>query len=372
MQYNDFGKTGIKVSALGLGAMRLPTIGEEEKKRVDMEASVPVIRKALDLGINYIDSAFGYLNGTSENAVGEAIKGYDRSKIHIATKVHLDTDFDSWCARLETQLKRLDTDYIDFYHFHGLQWREFAKKVKPEGFLKEMEKARDQGLIRHISFSCHDAPSNMLRLIDTGIFSSMLVQYNLLHRMTETAIERAHEKGMGVVVMGPVGGGRLHFMSRLKPRENRTVPELALRFGLSNPSIDVVLSGMNTVEMVEENVKTAENTLPLSTVEGEDIQHMLDQLKGLEDLYCTGCDYCMPCPNGVNIPINFNFMNYERFYEMGQADFAKLYHKVLKPAGIAADSCLECEECVEKCPQNIPIPECLKEVDAHFEKKRPN
>jgi len=372
MKYREFGKTGIQMSSLGLGAMRMPTIGEDDDKRVDLEKTVPMIRLALENGVNYIDTAWGYLNQTSEIGVGEAIQGFDREKIFIATKNPPDAGVVEWRNRLDIQLERLKTDYIDFYHIHGLQYRDFKKKMVPEGHMKELEKARDQGLIRHISFSCHDSPKNLVKLIETGEFSSVLLQYNLLNRINATAIERAQEMGMGVVVMGPVGGGRLSFFSSLKPRENRTVPELALRFVLSNPAVNVVLSGMNALEMISENVQTAQNVGPLSTNEQEDIQHMMKQLQGLDDLYCTGCDYCMPCPHGVNIPVNFMFMNYERLDPTSEDSvYPTIYHNALKPAGASAEDCLECEECVEKCPQNIAIPDRLKDVVAHFAKRTP-
>lgn len=368
MKYRDFGNTGIKVSVLGFGAMRLPTIGEGEEVRVDLEKSVPMLQRGLDLGINYVDSAWRYLNGTSEEVVGQAIAGRDRKSIYISTKNPIDTDVKDWRKRLDVQLKRLNTDYIDFYHIHGLQWRVFRKKAVPEGYMDELKRAREEGLIRHISFSCHDSAANIIELINTGEFSSMLVQYNLLHRINDAAMDHAKKKGMGVAIMGPVGGGRIAFVSQLKPREGRTVPELALRFVLAKPNVSVALSGMNTMDMIEENVETAGNDGPLSAVESEDIQKMLDQLQGLEDLYCTGCDYCMPCPNGVNIPTNFMLLNYERFYGFGD-NIIQAYHKGLKPAGSSADFCIECEECVEKCPQDIPIPERMKDVADHFSRK---
>ncbi|MBW2062695.1 MAG: aldo/keto reductase [Deltaproteobacteria bacterium] len=365
MKYRDFGNTGIKVSALGFGAMRLPTVGEGDKEKVDLEKAVPVIQRALELGINYVDSAWTYHNGTSEIAVGEAIAGRDRSSIYISTKNRVEADLKEWRTRLDTQLERLKTDYIDFYHFHGLQWREFRKKVLPEGYLDELHRARDEGLIRHVSFSCHDNPKNMIKLIDTGEFASMLVQYNLLHRLNDTAIAHARQKGMGVAIMGPVGGGRLNFLSRLQPRQGRTVPELAFRFVWANPDVSVALSGMSSLAMVEENTATANIEGPLTTVEQEDIRDMLDQLEGLEDLYCTGCGYCMPCPNGVDIPTNFLLLNYARYYSFGEG-ITQAYHKGLKPTKASADFCIECEECVEKCPQNIPIPERMKDVVEQF------
>ena len=368
MEYREFGNTGISVSVLGFGAMRLPTVGEEGEKRVDLERAVPMLTKGLDLGINYVDTAWGYLNKTSEKAVGEALAGRDRSSIYIATKNMIDTDVKAYRKRLDLQLEKLNTDYIDFYHIHGLRWTVFRYKAEPKGYMDELRRARQEGLIRHLSFSSHDTPENIIQLIDSGAFSSMLVQYNLLHRYNETAIAHARSRGMGVTVMGPVGGGRISFLSRLKPREGRTLPELGLRFALANPDVCVALSGMNTMEMVAENAATADNTAPLSDIEQEDIGKMLDQIRDLEDLYCTGCGYCMPCPNSVNIPTNLLLLNYLRLYDFGD-DFTQLYHKRLKPAGTAAESCIECGECLEKCPQSIAIPERMEEIRIELEKR---
>jgi len=367
MKYRDFGHTGIKVSALGYGAMRLPLQGQEGEREVDMEKAVPMLQKGLDLGINYIDGAWRYLNNTCDKVVGQAIKGRDRSSVYLSTKNGIDTDLKSWRKRLDIQLKNYDTDYIDFYHIHGLQWSLYKNKAVPEGYMKELHKAKDEGLIRHISFSCHDNPMNIFKLIDTGEFSSMLVQYNLLHRHNDKAIAYAREKGMGVAVMGPIGGGRIAFMSRLKPREGRTLPELSLRFVLSNPNISVALSGMNTMEMIVENTETAHNDGPLSEVEKQDIQAMLNQVKDLDDLYCTGCGYCMPCEQGVDIPSNFLLYNYATIYEFG-GGILENYERSLGKRNATADFCTECEECIEKCPQNIPIPSRLKDVTDYFKK----
>ncbi|MBW2622287.1 MAG: aldo/keto reductase [Deltaproteobacteria bacterium] len=367
MKYRDFGNTGIKVSALGFGAMRLPKVGDDEGAPVDMEKSVPMLQKGLDLGINYIDSAWRYLNETCDKAVGAAVAGRDRGKLYLSTKNPIDTDdVKEWRYRLDIQLKNLQTDYIDFYHIHGLQWSQYKNKAEPEGYMDELRKARDEGLIRHISFPCHDNPVNIFKLIDTGEFSSMLVQYNLLHRHNDAVMAHARKKGMGVAVMGPIGGGRIAFMSRLKPSEDRSLPELSLRFALSNPNVSVALSGMNTMEMIEENTATAGNDGPLSDTEKQDIQTMLDQLKDLGDLYCTGCGYCMPCEQGVDIPSNFLLYNYSTIYEFGPGILAN-YEMSLGRRDAAADFCTECGDCIEKCSQDIDIPERMKDVAQHFE-----
>jgi uncharacterized protein len=371
MKYRKFGNTGAQVSILGFGAMRLPMKGEGENQQVDLEKSVPMIQKGLDSGINYIDTAWAYLNQTSEKAVGEAIAGRDRSTLYVSTKNPMNTEPVEFRKRLDIQLGKLKTDYIDFYHIHGLNWNVYQHKAEPKGYMDDLRKAKKEGLIRHLSFSSHDNPANIMKLIDTGEFASMLVQYNLLHRYNEAAIARAVEKGMGVTIMGPVGGGRITFLSQLKPREGRSLAELALRFVISNPHIGVALSGMNTMEMVEENVKTADQDGPLNQVETEDINAMLSQIKGLEDLYCTGCGYCMPCSFKVDIPTNLLLLNYLRIYGSQQNfkdGFIQLYHKRLVPDEQAAEFCTECGECMEKCPQKIEIPERMKDVAAELAK----
>ncbi|MBU4055346.1 MAG: aldo/keto reductase [Proteobacteria bacterium] len=374
MKYRKFGNTGANVSILGFGAMRLPMTGEGENLQVDMEKSVPMIQKGLDAGINYIDTAWAYLNETSEKVVGEAIAGRDRSKLYVSTKNPMNTEPAEYRKRLDVQLKKLKTDYIDFYHIHGLSWNVYQYKAKPKGYMDDLRKAKEEGLIRHISFSSHDTPANIMKIIDTGEFESMLVQYNLLHRYNEAAMANAAEKGMGVTIMGPVGGGRITFLSELKPREGRSLAELTLRFVFANPHVGVALSGMNTLEMIVENAKTADHDEPLSQIEKEDVNAMLGQIKGLEDLYCTGCGYCMPCPNKVDIPTNLLLLNYIRVYG-SQKNFKdgniQLYHKRMVPNGEAAEFCIECGECLDKCPQNIPISDRMKDVAAELAMFKP-
>lgn len=177
MQYRLFGNTGIRVSALGFGAMRLPA---REDKKVDLEKSIPLLRRGIDLGINYIDSAYGYIEGTSEVAVGQAIKGYDREKLTLATKIPMhspeDGTADAWWKKLETQLKRLDTPYIDLILFHGLSWAEFDQVIRKPGMgMEAARQAQAQGLVRHVCFSSHDDPQNIIRLIETDEFAGMLI-----------------------------------------------------------------------------------------------------------------------------------------------------------------------------------------------------
>jgi len=369
MQYRQLGNTGFRVSALGFGAMRLPTM--PESRDVDEDKAIQVIHRALDLGVNYIDTAYGYHGGQSEVVVGKAVRGR-RDKLIISTKNPTrDENAKEWRERLDTSLSRLDIDHIDLLLFHGVRWDDFVGPIsKAGGPFDEAKKAREEGLFKHLSFSCHDTPENIIKLIDTGEFSTMTVQYNLLDRRNEEAIAYARDKGMGVIIMGPVGGGRLAAASKFQhiiPGGAKSTPEIALRFVLANPAVSTALSGMNEFSQVEENCATASREEPLSAQEIEQIRAALEETDNLAKLYCTGCNYCMPCPNEVNIPANFMAMNYHRVY--GLTDVAKQHYRGINPdarraqfRGKKASECQECGECESKCPQNIPIMQQLKEV----------
>ncbi|AZR74127.1 aldo/keto reductase [Anoxybacter fermentans] len=368
MQYRKFGNTGIEVSLLGFGAMRLPKT--PDGKNYDHEEGVRVIRRALELGVNYVDTAPYYCNKESEVIVGKAIKGW-RDKIYLSTKNPIEDDSGAnWRKRLENSLKKLDVDYIDFYHMWAINWEKYTEKIDvADGPLQAALKAKDEGLIRHLSFSFHGDPKDLFKLIDTGYFASMTVQYNLLDRSNEEAIAYARKKGMGVVIMGPVGGGRLGYPSKeISSLVSNAVstPELALRFVFSNPNVSTAISGMSTIEMVEENVKTACRDVQLTPEEKEKLLQVMEEKKKLADLYCTGCNYCMPCPQKVDISRIFTLMNYYRIYDL--KDYAKKAYNDFGQGHLKdkydASYCVECGACEKKCPQNLPIIRQLKEAHA--------
>jgi len=346
--------------------MRLPTAGQP----VDLDLALPLLRRALELGVNYFDSAFAYSNGQSEAALGKAIQGWPREQLCISTKQGIDSSESvaQWRSNLETQLLRLNTPYIDVYHCHNLSWEQFEAYVAPKGgVLGQARKAQAEGLFRHMAFSCHDTVENMLRLIDTGEFDVVTLQYNLLDRANTQVIAHAHECSMGVVVMGSVGGGRLAMSTEvLQPYLPqgyvlKSTPQIALRFVLSNPAVSVALSGMSSLAQLEENVATASRLEALSPDELRQIDEALNEMKRLADLYCTGCGYCLPCPNGVKIPDMFLLMNYFRLYKV--EEFARGRYAWMKGMGQGvAEQCIECGQCETKCPQSIPIPERLREV----------
>jgi predicted aldo/keto reductase-like oxidoreductase len=368
MIYKDFGETGVKVSALGFGAMRLPMIEKEGKKYVDEDKAIQIIHRAFELGVNYIDTAPYYCESLSEAAVGKALKGW-RDKVYVSTKNPIENaSGDDFRKRLEKSLKNLDVDSIDFYHMWGINWKAYKENIDvPNGPLQAAFRAKEEGLIKHMSFSFHDAPENMLKIIDTGNFETVLCQYNLLDRANEASIAHAHQKGLGVVIMGPVGGGRLGAPSpiiqdMLKGKAKSTA-EMALRFVLANPNVTVALSGMSSIEMVEENAAVASIPGTLTNEELKKVEEMLAENRRLSELYCTGCNYCMPCPSGVNIPHIFRLMNYNRVYglkDYASDEYAKLLD-VNNKIGQAASACLECGACESKCPQHLEIINQLKQ-----------
>lgn len=373
MKYRKFGNTGVELSALGFGCMRLPMIETDQGKIVDEELSVKIIRQAIDEGVNYFDSAYGYCGGKSEETLGKALKDGYRDKVYVSTKVPTSRikEKSDYRRFLEEQLRRLDSGPIDFYHFHYLTNNAWENIVLKLDLLDDAMKAKEEGLIHHISFSFHDHPNVMKKIIDSGAFESVLCQYNLLDRANEEAIEYATQKGLGVVIMGPVAGGRLVAPSKvfndLFGKKAANTPELALRFVLGNPNVTCALSGMSNEQMVQENIRTATDSSPLSEQENERIAKALDEIKGLADLYCTGCEYCLPCPQNINIPKLFNIMNYHNVY--GLKDYAENLYKEVgqnEKTGARPVECSECGTCETKCPQNIEIRQQLKEIVSVF------
>ncbi|MBI2299590.1 MAG: aldo/keto reductase [Armatimonadetes bacterium] len=369
MQCVPFGNTGMTISRLGFGAMRLPMTELNDRRVIDEDVAVPLLHSAFERGVNYVDSAYFYCDGQSEVVVGRAVKGW-RDRVYVSTKFPVGNE-NGYRGCLEEQLGKLDLDYIDCYHFHGIgQW--FLDHEKRDEMLAAALRAKEEGLIRHISFSFHDKPEVMAKLIDLGVFESVLCQYNLLDRANEPALADARARGLGTVVMGPVGGGRLAGLPPdLAAKAGVAVhssAELALRFVMANPNVCCALSGMNAMAQVEGNTVTAGNVGPLTADELDAVNAATDENRRLADLYCTGCNYCVPhCPNEVAIPRIFSAMNHDRVW--GLHDHARhLYNSIgsRHVPGNKADACVECGKCEEECPQHIPIREQLAECLKQF------
>lgn len=373
MNYRKFGNTGEKISALGFGCMRLPEYEKDGKWFVDQDKAAEMLLHAYENGVNYFDTAPYYCHSNSEEAVGKALKGI-RDKVMISTKIPV-TDCKvtgDYRKFLEKSLAKLDTPYIDFYHFWGINKKSFDEGIIGMHLLEEAQKAKEEGLIRHISFSFHDDAQNIKYIIDTaeekGIpMETMLVQYNLLDRSNEEMINYAGSKGLGVVAMGPVGGGRLaaptDLYTKLTGKPSIATYELAFKFVLGNPYLSCALSGMQNIDMVEKNLAIGSDNTILSKEEWIQLGDAVEQLKKFSELYCTGCSYCQPCPVGINIPHIFNLFTYHNVY--GLTDYAKTEMKKYKEeAGKTIENCKDCGLCEKKCPQKLKIRKELQRVES--------
>lgn len=367
MQYKQFGKNGPMVSRLGFGCMRLPAVGEGENRRCDDEKCIPILQRAFELGINFFDTAWGYTNRDNQRVVGKALHSV-RDQVYLSSKLPPDEvqqpgDFR---RKLEHTLKLMDTDYLDFYHMHALNAKKWAHAQQVE-MDRDMIRARDEGLIRHISFSFHDAPRVMVEIADSGIFDTLLCQYNLIDQSNEQVMGTLAERGMGIMVMGPIAGGMItaggEDFLKLYDTPAKTPQELALRFVLGYDAVSLALSGMESVEMVEQNVAIAEQALSVTAEERERYKKTNDRLRELSELYCSGCAYCNVCPQGIRPQQHFKAYNRARvwgLYEAAKKDY------LADGLDKDAEKCLSCGLCAAQCPQFIAIPDKLREIRDYF------
>ena len=390
MQYRKMGSLDWEVSALGFGCMRLPS-RRFSLMGADLEESKRIIRYGIDQGINYIDTAWPYHLGESERVVGQTLQDGYREKVHLVTKlpvpvVRKTEDFDRF---LNTQLEKLQTDYLDIYLLHSLNAGMF-EKVKRLGLIEKMEQAQRQGRIRHIGFSFHDTYPVFKEIIDYYNWDMAQIQYNYMDtavQATNAGLEYAHSKGIAMVVMEPVKGGTLanppaeaiEVMN--SSAQERTPVDWALQFLWNRPEVATVLSGMGNMQMVEENCDSAERSgINSLNKEEEDVITRLAEIYREKILVpCTGCEYCLPCPEGANIPHNFAILNnvsleqsrLRRFQvRRGYSKLAGTKEKTDKenPNGNGS-LCVICGECLDKCPQEINIPLELERAHAILGKR---
>ncbi|MBU3112260.1 aldo/keto reductase [Clostridium lacusfryxellense] len=369
MKYRTYGSTGEKVSALGFGCMRLPEVEINGNWYIDEDKALPMLFKAYVNGINYFDSAPYYCHSNSEQAMGKALKDV-RDKVKFTTKLPVDEVKRPSDLRrfLENSLKKMDTPYIDFYHFWGMNLTKLGI-AKTNDLFNEARKAKEEGLIKHLSFSFHDAPENMIDIINAGegLFDSVLCQYNLLDRANEKSIAYARKKGLGVAAMGPVAGGRLaaptELYRKLTGKESIATYELALKFVLGNADISLALSGMENMDMLEKNLAIANLDTYMTKSEWDNVGKAMGEIKKFSELYCTGCNYCQPCPKNIIIPKIFNMYTYHNVY--GLTDVAKKEfgeYKNSPDKGALPEACVDCGMCESKCPQHLKIRSELKRV----------
>jgi uncharacterized protein len=377
MQYRKFGKLDTSVSVLGFGCMRLPTRdGIPQSENIDEPETIRMIRHAVDRGVNYIDTAYPYHNGRSEVVTGKALRDGYRAKVMLATKSPLwqiakPADFDT-C--LDEQLGRLETDHIDFYLLHGLNADRWERTVLKHNLIQRAEAAVRDGRIGHIGFSFHDEADVFKRIVDGYSGWSMCqIQYNYMdteYQAGTEGLKYAAARGLGVVVMEPLRGGRLASPPPAvadvfrAADTDRSPAEWALQWVWDHEEVSTLLSGMTAMPEVEENLRAADR----SRIGSQDaaglelIGRARKILLERASIPCTQCGYCRPCPSGVDIPKNFELYNDCFVYDdpaIPRATYARFM-----PEGERADACTACRECEEKCPQGIAISECMPEVDA--------
>jgi len=365
MEYRDFGKTGIKVSKLGFGAMRFPETKKNGQWYIDEDKAVTLMQEGFKLGINYIDTANPYCHEKSETLVGKAVNDWN-DEIYVSSKSPLwklekTSDYRMY---LEKSLKRLNRGQIDFYHFHSLNDFFYEEKIIKFNLIDEAQKAKDEGLIKHISFSFHDDPEILKRFINLDVFDSVLCQYNFLDRTNEEAIAYAVSRGVGVAVMGPIAGGRLLDLKtdNANSIRGRDLVDMAFRFVFSNKNVSMALSGMENIKMLKENIETAEGSEELSREEKEFIKIIHENKEIKEMIPCNDCGYCIDCPSSIPISRIFKIYNYNLLTKIKgnarwQYDLIGNYDDKAK-----ADQCSECGQCEEKCPQYIEIIDMLKKA----------
>jgi len=375
VQYRPFGKTGFDVSALGFGTMRLPVTGGDPAN-IDRRETIRMIRHAIDNGVNYVDSAYAYHNGQSEVVLGEALRDGYRGRVKIATKLP------TWLVQeeedveklLDTQLERLQQDRIDFYLVHNLN-NALWPIARDRGVLPALERARDKGKIGHIGFSFHDSFELFKEIIDAyDGWEFVQIQYNYVNETVQAGtkgLEYAASQGLPVVVMEPLLGGCLvnppepiREIFQNSPYPERSPVDWALQWLWNHPEIATVLSGMGAMSQVEENLACAGRSGigALSDEEMETISDAAYAFRQLTPVPCTKCGYCMPCPNGVDIPRNLDMYNNVHIFKGNQDSLNRIIYINFMAKEARADKCTVCNECLPKCPQHIKIPELLPKV----------
>lgn len=369
MQYQVYGKNGPIISRLGFGAMRLPLRKRGDWGSVNVTRSVELMRAALEAGINFIDTHHNYHVGNSETAVGRAVKGW-KGPLVIQTKTpwYREEPREFFEKLLYEALEKLGVNCIDYLLHHSMEVKHW--KTRGKRFIKFTDWAINRGLIRYRGFSSHETPANIKTFIDTGEFAVMLVSYNWMTRRARDVIAHAADCGMGVSIMNPIGGGTLATSSRgimrLLPGA-RTAPEVALRYVLATPGVTCALSGMNTLEQLEQNIAVAGRKTPMTARQSREMAKRLARIEKGGKGFCTGCGYCMPCPHGVDIPANFQIWNEALYFERmttARTEYARLKRR--HGGDASAPACRDCGACEPKCPNKLPIREHLRLTHAQL------
>lgn len=386
MQYRTFGSLDYKPSALGFGCMRFPY----KDGKVDEEEAVRMIRRGVDAGINYLDTAYPYHEGRSESIVGAAVKDGYRDKVKVVTKMPtwLVKDASDFDRLLDEQLGRLDLPSVDYYLLHSIGKDEFIR-LKGLGVLEWAEKAIASGRFGRLGFSSHDSGEGVKYVLDNyDAWVLCQIQYNYVDAAGEPGtkcLEYIASKGVAAVIMEGLRGGSLvdppPSVQKIWDRaeRKRTPADWGLQWLWSRPEVSTVLSGMSDMKQIEENIASASASRVglLSAAELALVEEARLQYGRISAIPCTACRYCMPCPAGVDIPRNFGVYNDGvRFEKPAKARGDYAWMETALKLGLAqkderAASCVGCRECEGKCPQKIPIAAWMAQVRSSLGEGRP-
>ena len=365
---------GKEISRLGYGGMRFPKNGDE----VDMDAAVQLLRKAYEMGINYFDTAMVYHKGESEKIFGKAFEPYPRDSYLIADKmsIWLCSDEEDMKARFYNQLKTLKTEYIDFYLVHSLN-RNHYKKAKDLHCVEFLQQMKQEGKIKHLGFSFHDTYQVFTQILNDYTWDFVQIQLNYLdwhNQGAEQLYRELERRNLPVMVMEPVRGGYLATIDseRAKPflelEPQRSIASWAIRWVESLPQVAVVLSGMSDLQQLEDNVATMTHFEPMNEQELAAIDRVVEEIRKVNEIPCTGCRYCMDCPMGVDIPEIFSIYSQYKIFGKEKA-FVQDYEEVVEH-GNGAEHCVRCMACTTKCPQMIAIPDKLEMIAKLYTQKK--
>ncbi|MFI3200033.1 MAG: aldo/keto reductase [Eubacteriales bacterium] len=375
MEVREIKALGVKPSLLGFGCMRFPVLDDGKINEVEAERMMDY---AIAQGVNYIDTAYPYHDGDSEPFTGKVMNKYPRDSYYLASKMPL------WLIEtledakriFENQLERLEKDYIDFYLLHALNKDSF-QKVKDLHIISYLEELKKEGKIRFIGFSFHDQYEVFDEILHYYPWDFCQIQLNYMDTDIQAGMkgyEEAAKLNIPVIIMEPVKGGSLvsfaedinQMFTDVTP--DRSIVSWAIRYVASLPNVKVILSGMSTMEQVEDNLKTCTPFIPLSDAEQDAIKEIVQALHARIQNGCTGCRYCMPCPLGVDIPANFRVWNtyhiYNNFRVVGEDWNVNLTDET------KAKKCVECGKCEPLCPQQIKIREDLKKVQIDLDRAK--
>ena len=375
MEKRKMENLGIETSLLGFGCMRFPTDGEGKIDRVQAKA---MLEKALAAGVNYIDTAWPYHGGESELFVGEALKEHPRDSFYLATKLPV------WEVKsledvdriFDRQLEKLQTEYIDFYLMHAMNGGSW-KQMLELGVVERLEQMKAEGKIHYLGFSFHDSYEAFEEILSYRDWDFCQIQLNYMDAEEQAGLKGyalAEKKGVPMVIMEPVKGGSLAaFAPDITEKFHAHDPQasmasFALRWVGTLPNVKVILSGMSSMEQVEDNISTFENFKPMSEAEQATVREVVDLMNSRIQNGCTGCRYCMPCPAGVNIPGNFSCWNRYHMYQ----NYNVVKYQWENNLGDAqqAKNCIKCGKCEQACPQHLHIREDLERVQADLEARK--